>query len=201
MSTQVNNGQMRFKDLCFIDIETTGSIFGYHEIIDIAVIRTSADGLIERASWHAQIMPVYPERFSAFAKELTGYSLKRWSSAREGTSHLWLEFVRFAEGCVPVCHNPSFERAFITLAALAYGVEEIGLDYHWIGTESLAWPIYRSGAIPKLSLAALCDHFGIKQEPMPHSAAGGALACRRVYIELMKVMSERSLPEHEVPFV
>ncbi|MFO1498013.1 MAG: hypothetical protein U1G07_06400 [Verrucomicrobiota bacterium] len=28
------------KDLCFIDIETTGPVIGFHEIIDIAFIRT-----------------------------------------------------------------------------------------------------------------------------------------------------------------
>ncbi|SPF43415.1 hypothetical protein SBA4_3030033 [Candidatus Sulfopaludibacter sp. SbA4] len=91
----------------------------------------------------------------------------------------------FVSGCVPVCHNPSFDRAFITLAAATQGVLDLELDYHWIGTESLAWPLYRAGAIPKLSLGEICRFLGIPPEPAVHGASNGAATCRDVYLRLI----------------
>ena len=184
-----NNGQLRAKDLCFIDIETTGSVLGYHEIIEIAAVRTLPDSSCIRGIWHANIMPKHPERVSAYAKELNGFSVERWNLARESNPALWKEFADFSANCVPVCHNPSFDRGFITLAATSEGLSDIKLDYHWLGTESLAWPLYRHGFFSKLSLANLCDYLEVEREPIPHNAIDGAQACRRVYTELIKRFS------------
>ena len=173
------------KDLCFIDIETTGSVFGYHEIVEIAAIRTAPDASVVHGIWHARVMPRHPERITARAQELNGFSKDLWASARISDQSLWKEFSLFAADCVPVCHNPSFDRAFITLAAVAEGVDDLRVGFHWIGTESLAWPFYQRGMFPILSLAHLCDFFNIEREPMPHTAKGGAQACRSVYIALM----------------
>jgi hypothetical protein len=73
----------------------------------------------------------------------------------------------------------------ITLAAASSGVCDLLLDYHWIGTESLAWPLYRTRHFPKLSLAELCRYLGVPEEPLPHNALNGAHACHRVYAALL----------------
>ena len=73
----------------------------------------------------------------------------------------------------------------MSLAASSAGEDDLGLDYHWIGTESLAWPLYRDGLLPKLSLEAICDHFGLSREPELHTGLNGALTCRRAYIALL----------------
>lgn len=179
------NTQLSKKDLCFLDTETTGSIFGYHEIIEIGAVRTSADGTRILAEWHRKIAPQNPDRISDFARKLTGYNSHSWNDAHDPNKGLWLEFVEVVTDCVPVCHNPSFDRAFITLAAQAYELRDLKLDYHWIGTESLGWPLYKSGLLPKLSLADLCSYLGVKGEPTPHTALEGAHACQRVYVALM----------------
>jgi DNA polymerase III epsilon subunit-like protein len=84
-----------------------------------------------------------------------------------------------------VCHNPSFERAFLSLAAANCGVFDLGLDHHWIGTESLAWPFVKHHRLERFSLESLCQFLKVPSEPQPHSAIGGAEACLRVYRELM----------------
>lgn len=185
MSSRPDDLPLAARDLCFLDIETTGSIFGYHEIIEVGAIRTDPSGSCLLGTWHRRIKPRNPERISALARTLTGFDPEAWASAEDADTRFWQEFTLFVDRCVPVCHNPSFERAFITLAARAEGVQELGLDYHWIGTESLAWPLYVRGLLPKLSLASLCDYLGVGAEPCPHRAIGGAHACRRAYLALM----------------
>lgn len=173
-------------DLCFLDVETTGPVFGWHEIIDLGAVRVSAELLDVQGTWHSKIQPWFPERLTVVAGEINGYSEENWADARESSRALWWSFFEFASGCVPVCHNPSFDRAFVNLASSAVNVTELGLDYHWIGTESLAWPLYRKGQLPKLSLEALCEYFGVAPEPKPHTAIGGAMACYKVYCALME---------------
>lgn len=185
-----SNGVLRGLDLCFLDIETTGSVFGFHEIIEIAAVRTEPGGMQIRGTWQRRLLPGHPERITAKAMELTGFSMDAWADAVAPDGNLWSQFAMFARGCVPVCHNPSFDRAFITLAAAAVGRHELGLDYHWIGTESLAWPLHAFGSLDKMSLAAVCKHLGIAQEPAQHNALEGALACRRVYIALMDRLAD-----------
>lgn len=191
MSTQIERRDLRCRDLCFLDVETTGTRFGFHEIIEIGAVRTTPDGLSIRGTWSARIRPCHPERISSRAREVNGFSELEWATAREPTSALWLEFAAFADGCVPIAHNPSFDRAFIALSAAAAGVLDLKMDYHWIGTESLAWPSYLAGQLKEMSLDGICDLFGIQREPTPHRAINGAMTCNMAYRAL-------TTPPHEL---
>jgi DNA polymerase III subunit epsilon len=176
------------RDLCFIDVETTGARIGFHEIIDIGVIRTSADAKNIRFEWHHRIAPRHPERITPFARELNGFSVEKWTTELP-SREFWQEFVTRVSGAVPVCHNPSFERAFISLAAATHGITELGLDHHWIGTESLSWPLVKSRSLSRFSLEFLCTYLGLEAESKPHTSLGGADACLRTYRCLMDIYS------------
>jgi len=193
-----DSNDLRSRDLCFVDIETTGSTFGYHEIIEIAVIRTSRDDFSDRNKWVKRIRPQHPERISPEAQILNGFNELEWHAAEASTAELWMHFAEFVRGSVPVCHNPSFERAFISLTASAHGILDLGLDYHWIGTESMAWPLYVCGLIPTLSLDALCRFYNLPPESYPHTALEGARACLRVYSAFMGQFA-KTLPESHIP--
>ena len=174
------------RELCFIDVETTGAVFGHHEIIDIGVVKTTEDASAIQAEWSKRVRPQFPGRLTPDARRVNGYSEVGWGSAAEPSKQLWLEFSEFVQGCTPVCHNPSFDRAFITLAAREQGITDVPLDYHWIGTESLGWPLIRKGQIERLSLSSLCRFLKVGEEPNPHNALDGARACMRVYRALMQ---------------
>ena len=191
MSSETHEGftqgtaDLRRAGLCFIDVETTGSIFGYHEIIDIEVVRTLAGGEEVVNEWRRRVRPMYPDRITPKAATLNGYDPKLWEGAPVSSTELWEEFNHITRGCVAVCHNPSFERAFISIAARQSGVADLELDYHWIGTESLAWPLYIRGLVGGLSLGELSTYFGLAKEPLPHTAIRGARACLEVYRRLV----------------
>lgn len=176
------------RDLCFIDLETTGPLIGFHEIIDVGVIRTGPEAKNVLFEWHRQIAPLYPERLTAFAKNLNGFSPESWTTELP-SPEVWEEFVSKVSGAVPVCHNPSFERAFISLAAADRGISELGLDHHWIGTESLAWPLVKSQSLSRFSLESLCVYLDLRPETKPHNSLGGADACLRAYRCLMNIYS------------
>lgn len=186
MSFRNSDKDHRQRDLCFMDVETTGTIFGFHEIIDVACVRTNSNGSHIKGHWEAKIRPRNPERITEVARNINGYSKESWSTAPASSPELWEKFVDFVRGGVPVCHNPSFERAFISLETMTQGISDLGLDYHWIGTESLAWPLYVSGQVQRLWLEGLCEHFGFSIEPKPHRAMNGAKACYQVYRALMR---------------
>ena len=174
------------KELCFIDIETTGAIFGFHEIVEIGVIRTSPDAKNILLTWNKRINPTFPDRITEVARRVNGFNAENWSPEK-ATKQFWDQFVLKVKDAVPICHNPSFERGFISLAANCSGVSDLGLDHHWIGTESIAWPIVKNQGLEKFSLAGLCNFFGVESEANPHSALGGAEACLRVYRKLMEL--------------
>jgi DNA polymerase III epsilon subunit-like protein len=177
-------------DLCFIDIETTGSVFGYHEITELAAVRTSPDAKEVISIYQVKIIPKHPERVTEIAKQISNFCLDDWLDAVESNNRLWRELSIFWSSCIPICHNPPFERAFITLAMNDVGMSSVGLDYHWIGTESLAWPLFVSGQINKISLSTLLDYFELPPEPFPHRAINGALSCRNVYIKLIQMLQQ-----------
>jgi DNA polymerase-3 subunit epsilon len=185
VSTPRHNRDLRSRDLCFFDVETTGPVFGFHEIIDIGAIRTSPDGADVKGEWSCRVRPRYPERITIRAREVNGFSEQEWALAREPSRAVWSQLIDFARGCVPIAHNPSFDRAFITLGAASEDIDDLELDYHWIGTESLAWPLYLSGDLPEMSLAALCDFLDISREPDPHRALKGAATCNKIYCALL----------------
>lgn len=192
--TQIRQQRKRDCDmlsrLCFIDIETTGSIFGFHEITELGAVITTPDASEIIDTFQTRIKPKYPERITDVAKNLSDFSEETWVDAKISNKEMWQNASQFWTDCTPVCHNPTFERAFITLAMVDAGITSFGLDYHWIGTESLAWPFYLSGRIKKLSLLTLLNYFDLPPEPLPHRAANGALSCRSVYIKLIDALQK-----------
>lgn len=184
MSSGISEVRLADRDLCFIDVETTGLKFAFHEVIEFGAVRVSPDAAIVRGELSFRIHPKHPDRFSEQAKIVNGYSKAAWNDTAKDGTDAWREFAVFAEGCVPVCHNPSFDRVFVALSAREYGIEELGLDYHWVGTESIAWPLVHRGFLLSLSLKSLCGFFDVPPEPEPHRAIEGARACLSVYRSL-----------------
>jgi len=191
VSTRSNISLLQ-KDLCFIDVETTGVVFGFHEVIEIGAVRTTPDAKVVRERFNRRLFPKYPERLSPRAQEVNGFNASEWLISSDQAEAVWKAFLAMSQDCIPVAHNPSFDRSFVTLGAASVGIERLGLDYHWIGTESLAWPLFVNGDIKDLSLSGICDYFHIPGEPEPHRAINGADSCRAAYLALMQIYDSKS---------
>ena len=64
--------------IAFVDVETTGLLAGYHEMIDIGIVMTNLEGL-EIDSFFRRIMPEYPHRAEQEAIRCNGFSVERWT--------------------------------------------------------------------------------------------------------------------------
>ena len=176
----MSSSALRDRDLVFIDTETTGLIHGYHEIVDLALVRTGPDAARVLDVWSVKICPLHLERMTAEALAVNGYNRDEWRSAAFDSAELWEKANAIMRGCIAVCHNPSFDRAMISIAMRQWGMEP-ACDYHWVGTESMAWPLVRAGILPSLALSEIAKFFGIQPEPIPHTALNGATLCWSVY--------------------
>jgi hypothetical protein len=67
--------------LMFVDMETTGLVPGWHEMIDVGLVLTDLSG-VPTDSLYLRIQPGHPERLSPRARELNGFDAPRWR--REG---------------------------------------------------------------------------------------------------------------------
>lgn len=58
--------------LAFVDVETTGLVPGYHEMIDLGLVITDLDG-VRIDSLFLRIQPEHPERLSEGAREVNAF--------------------------------------------------------------------------------------------------------------------------------
>ena len=65
--------------MAHVDVETTGLVPGYNEMIDIGIIITDLEGT-ELDRLFLRVMPEHPERASPGAVAVNGFSAQRWEA-------------------------------------------------------------------------------------------------------------------------
>lgn len=156
------------RDLCWIDLETTGLEWSEgHEIIEVAIIMTDAR-LIEQERWHALVMPLRPGMVSPETQAINGFDLQRWrdEGARSIADVLPEILVRMTERS-PAGQNIGFDLGHLTAA--------MGKSGTWprrtVDLQLLAWPLHASGRLDRRGLADICACLGVVNAD-PHRAMG-----------------------------
>lgn len=188
------NGNM----LAALDVETTGLVPGFHEIVQIAIVPMGADlkPLPIRPFYHV-LKPQHKERAEKESMSISGLSLEELeASAPEAfTVADWLEeWVRdlelpFQRSLVPLAHNWAFEKGFLTDWL---GFSSVGKFFfsHPRDTMTTALYINDCAAIrgepvpfPTVNLPDLCKFLGI-EHTKAHDAYADSLACAEAYRRL-----------------
>ena len=189
--------------LCAVDVETTGVLAGYHEIIQIACVPLNQHfkPCKERPPFYMNLCPDFPERASQEATAKHGISIESLEDcpSQDRGADLFVEWFKklelpFGRRLVPLAHNWGFERGFLThwlgldgvydywqqlprdTMALAASINDL---YAWHGRKK---PFYR------LSLTALCKRFDIPLDNA-HDALADCLATAKLYAAYMRFMA------------
>lgn len=176
---------MNFLDrpLVITDLETTGLIPGFHEIIEVGVVVVDQRTLEVITLFESRVMPEYPERATPEAVSVNGFDVKLWKDAPNLQSVMKLYSALTKDG-VFSSHNITFDWPFIEQAFKKTGVSDL-MDYHRVDLFTIAWERLRNSGIGRFNLKYLCEHLGVDPEPEVHSALNGAFAAYQVLKKLL----------------
>ena len=173
--------------LAIVDVETTGLVPGWHEMIDLGVVMTDLDGRVVD-SLFVRIMPRHPERISEGARRVNGFDAARWRRVRALTPQRAVDslvaFHRRVAGTRPtlmVAFNSQFDAAFLDHLFRARGSSWRRLYHYFVlDIPSMAWAL----GMRDLTNGALAARLGVPDEPRvadEHTGITGAMLNVRIY--------------------
>ncbi|MBI5549080.1 MAG: 3'-5' exonuclease [Deltaproteobacteria bacterium] len=181
------------RTLVFLDLETTGLDPQRDEIIEVAAMRVDPTSLAVEAWMDTRVAPSALVVLDPEAAALNGFKAEDWQDA-PGLERVLPALARFLEGCIIVGHNPAFDWAFLQAGFRRLGIRPPEVGHHLVDTASLAWPLLRHGFIQSLSLAALCDHYGISNAGA-HHALEDVVRTYRVFLRLLRAEGNAAVVE------
>jgi DNA polymerase III alpha subunit (gram-positive type) len=177
--------------LAFVDVETTGLIPGYHEMIDIGIVMTDLDG-VEQGELFIRIQPQHPERTQEGARAVNAFDAGRWEELDALSIGASIDrIVAFHDeiardkSVLMVAFNSHFDAAFLDHLFRARDRSWREL-YHYVILDlpSMAW----SQGDRDLTGRSLAKKLGVADEPRiaeQHTGITGAQLNARLYRALM----------------
>lgn len=188
--------------LCAVDAETTGTLAGYHEIIQIACVPLNQhfEPHPDMKFFYLNMMPDFPERMEKEAVRKHGLSIESLEGApsQEQGIALFEEWHRnlelpFGKKLVPLAHNWGFERGLL-ISWLGMAAFNDLWHYHPRDTMAMAASINdlyvwhgRVHPFHRIGLGPLCNRFDIKLDNA-HDALADCLATAKLYAEFMRFL-------------
>ncbi len=183
--------------LAFIDVETTGLVPGWHELVDVGVVMTDLEGRV-RDSLFVRVQPRHPERLSPGAARVNGFDAARWRrlNALEPAAAVDT-LVRFHRRTASdrhvlmVAFNSQFDAAFLDHLFRSHGSSWRTLYHYFVlDLPSMAWSL----GLRDLRNDALAARLGVPDEPRvanDHTGLTGAMLNVRIYQALRRLAAER----------
>lgn len=179
------------------DLETTGLVPGYHEVIDACALlvdvgRADLPITIVREGG-GRVLPEHPERIDPIAQSVNGFNEEEWKkTARpilDVAREIW-NVLNVVPAFEPphsvriIGSNPPFDRDF-------WKVTPHGWDIplrHSIDLAALAHPFELAGIVDNVKLDTLCQAFGIEPRGglRAHSARADCYRAFDVYMYLIR---------------
>ena len=186
--------------LAFIDVETTGLVPGWHEMIDIGIAMTDINGRLLDTLF-LRIQPGHPERLSPGARAVNAFDAARWRTLGALSSTAAVEsilaFHRRVAGSKPtlmVAFNSQFDAAFLDhLFRTSDRSWREMYHYFVLDLPSMAWSL----GLRDLRASALAERLRIPDEPHvaeEHTGITGAMVNVRIYQALTRLRGAGSSP-------
>ncbi len=182
--------------LASIDLETTGTQPGFHEIIQIAVVPLNSDirPNNDLPVFYQNIKPKRPERATQGATAKHGISINDLlleAPDSEKVEDMLVEWfdnldLPFGKVLVPLAHNWAFESSFLKAWL---GVEMVDRLFHSHARDSMLTAVYLNdraafagepAPFNRVGLGSVCNKFGIKNTKA-HDALADSYAGAEAY--------------------
>jgi len=178
--------------LAHIDVETTGLLPGYHEMIDIGIVMTTIDGDI-LDSLFLRIQPKYPERLAPKAFQVNAFDPIKWEKlsafSPESAVDSIISFHKKVAGrkqVLMVAYNSHFDAAFLDHLFRSVNKTWRELYYYYIlDIPSMAWGL----GFRDLTSREIMEYYNIPDEPHiadQHTGITGAKVNVRIYKALLR---------------
>lgn len=185
--------------LAFIDVETTGLVPGYHEMIDIGIVMTDLDG-VELGELFVRIQPDHPERTQQGARAVNAFDDARWRElgalpAAEAIDRIsdFHRGIAAEKSVLMVAFNSHFDTSFLDHLFRARDRSWRELYHYFVlDVPSMAWSV----GIRSLTGSSISKSLGIEDEPhiaQLHTGITGARLNARIYRALLTLAKSRSL--------
>lgn len=180
------------------DVETTGLIAGWHEIVEVAFIVLDSDLEPTTDYFHYKIRPQFEERITPKSMQIHGITLEelaKWPTADIVLDifNEWFEGLELPHNkkLTPLAHNWSYESKFYE----AWMGSELMYKYFSLPRDSLRVATYlndracfRCEQLPfpdNCQLGEVCRRLGITNLD-PHSAFADSIATAACYKQLLR---------------
>jgi DNA polymerase III epsilon subunit-like protein len=182
--------------MAHIDVETTGLLPGWHEMIDVGLVITDLKGNV-KDSLFLRVMPDHPERCSEIAAKVNGFAEDKWKkhqalSEAEAVKQ-WIAFhqrVAGDKGVIFTAYNSHFDLSFTDQLFRKTGHSWRELYFYFVlDIPSMAW----GQGYRELYLEEFMKEKGIQDEPHTadeHTGITGAMKNVRIYKRLVELSQE-----------
>lgn len=187
-----------------IDIETTGRVGGYHEMIQIAIVPLNMDLEIadDIIPFYHTLKPEYPDRVERAAEGVHGLNIDNLivnSPDQEKVSEYlvdWVSNLPLGTGrrLTPLAHNWAFERSFLLpwlgpdlMNAIFTPLPRDTMTFA-LSLNDRASLIGMKPVFNRVNLGAMCRYFGIELHDA-HDALADAIATAKLYSAMLRAMS------------
>lgn len=192
--------------LASIDVETTGLLSGYHEIIQIAIVPLDSEiqPLKGVNPFYMNMVPNHPERKQKGAGHVHGIDMDTLAASavtqEKGADLLdeWFQSLDlpFGKKFAPLAHNWAFERGFLShwlgLATMDDLFHPYARDTMLLANmlnDAAAW-YGRECPFPRVNLGSMCAKFGI-DVVNAHDALSDAIACAKLYRGILQAFGRK----------
>lgn len=179
--------------MAHLDVETTGLVPGYHEMIDAGFVITDLEGTVID-SLFIKVQPEHPERLSPGAAKVNGFDAAKWKAEQALSTHDAIQKIfEFHQRVAGKKHvllttfNSQFDTAFLDhlLRRENRSWREM---YHYfvLDVPSMAWSL----GLRDLTNGGLAKRLGVADEPrvaVEHTGITGAMLNVRIYQALRKL--------------
>lgn len=175
------------RKIAMTDLETSGDIFGVHEILEIGLVLFDPQTFEIVDSYNRKVKPAHIENAIEGVLDYNGYNEKDWEDAIS-LENATKEYSERAGENIFCSYNVSFDWGFISDAFSKVGLENpmsTFENHDRLDLLSIAWERGLKNQ-DSWSLKTASKLFGVDPEPEPHNALNGAMTAYKLFKKLQK---------------